>query len=285
MSDSRDGRAAPQQNVKPKLSHSNTGSSHPATRERSHARKRNLKSGGLAASTLFANAAEDETETNMEESADNVDAAKKLEDATASPETRKRRRNTSLRMTSTIPNVPSASARTTTTSRRPNCSHADTPFAWSVWRESTSLRDQSGHSPEAPATDAKNTVDTIQAQQGEAGAKVAAADKSDKVKSVSVEKPTHPEAQVVDVDLEQGEEPRTVVDVGRPPSRVRGRLRRLFRSDRCYYVVVVTVITITVILMLIGILAFAIVPNVMVHPRPTSGNSTHGGHSHEDQSP
>lgn len=62
--------------------------------------------------------------------------------------------------------------------------------------------------------------------------------------------------------LEQGLAPATMVDVGRPPSRVRGRLRRLFRSDQCYYVVVASIITITVALMLVGILAFVIIPNV-----------------------
>ncbi|XP_031723172.1 E3 ubiquitin-protein ligase RNF183 [Anarrhichthys ocellatus] len=62
--------------------------------------------------------------------------------------------------------------------------------------------------------------------------------------------------------LQQGVAPTTVVDVGRPPSRVRGRLRRLFRSDQCYYAGVATIITITVALMLVGILAFVIVPNL-----------------------
>ncbi|XP_060937926.1 E3 ubiquitin-protein ligase RNF183 [Limanda limanda] len=60
----------------------------------------------------------------------------------------------------------------------------------------------------------------------------------------------------------------TMVDVGRPPSRVRGRLRRLFRSDRCYYAVVVTIIIITASLMLVGILAFVIVPNMFIHRLP-----------------
>lgn len=83
------------------------------------------------------------------------------------------------------------------------------------------------------------------------------------------------------VDLEQGIHAQTVVDVGRPPSRVHGRLRRLFRSDRCYYAVVVTIITITVTLMLIGILAFVIIPNVMVHKRPDYvGNITDHGEQH-----
>ncbi|XP_061573365.1 E3 ubiquitin-protein ligase RNF183 [Cololabis saira] len=58
----------------------------------------------------------------------------------------------------------------------------------------------------------------------------------------------------------------TVVDVGRPPSRMRGRLRRLFRSDRCYYAVVAAVITVTVVILLVGILAFAVVP--ATHHRP-----------------
>lgn len=68
--------------------------------------------------------------------------------------------------------------------------------------------------------------------------------------------------------MEQGVAPATMVDVGRPPNRVRGRLRRLFRSDQCYYAVVGSIITITVALMLVGILAFVIIPNVIVNPRP-----------------
>lgn len=80
--------------------------------------------------------------------------------------------------------------------------------------------------------------------------------------------------------VEQGIAPTTVLDVGRPPSRVRGRLRRLFRSDQCYYAVVGSIITITVVLMLVGILAFVIIPNVVIRPprpvdqtiRPPSGN-------------
>lgn len=69
--------------------------------------------------------------------------------------------------------------------------------------------------------------------------------------------------------MEQGIVPvSTVVDVGRPPNRVRGRLRRLFRSDQCYYAVVGSIITITVALMLVGILAFVIIPNVTIYRRP-----------------
>ncbi|XP_035527614.1 E3 ubiquitin-protein ligase RNF183 [Morone saxatilis] len=78
--------------------------------------------------------------------------------------------------------------------------------------------------------------------------------------------------------MEQGIVPTTVVDVGRPPSRVRGRLRRLFRSDQCYYAVVASIITITVTLMLVGILAFVIIPNVVSHRRPVhQGNQTSFG--------
>ncbi|XP_029306974.1 E3 ubiquitin-protein ligase RNF183 [Cottoperca gobio] len=75
--------------------------------------------------------------------------------------------------------------------------------------------------------------------------------------------------------LEQGIAPTTMVDVGRPPNRVGGRLRRLFRSDQCYYIVVASIITITVALMLVGILAFVIIPNVIIHGRPEqAGNGT-----------
>lgn len=84
----------------------------------------------------------------------------------------------------------------------------------------------------------------------------------------------NPDVQVPAADgmnlsaMEQGINPTTVVDVGRPPNRVRGRLRRLFRSDQCYYAVVASIITITVALMLVGILAFVIVPNVIIYRRP-----------------
>lgn len=102
------------------------------------------------------------------------------------------------------------------------------------------------------------------------------------LKTLSVKKPENQDShggEGIGADVEQGLEARTVVDVGRPPSRVRGRLRRLFRSDRCYYAVVVTIITITVVLMLIGILAFIIIP-VTVHrrPQPFPGNHTSGEH-------
>lgn len=79
--------------------------------------------------------------------------------------------------------------------------------------------------------------------------------------------------------MEQGMTPATVVDVGRPPNRVRSRLRRVFRSDRCYYAVVASVITITVALMLVGILAFVIIPSVSSQQRPTPTSSNMSEHS------
>ncbi|XP_020500187.2 E3 ubiquitin-protein ligase RNF183 [Labrus bergylta] len=78
--------------------------------------------------------------------------------------------------------------------------------------------------------------------------------------------------------IEQGITQATVVDVGRPPNRVRGRLRRLFRSDQCYYAVVASIITVTVVLMLLGILAFVIIPNVVrQRPQGPAGNQTGSG--------
>ncbi|XP_057689245.1 E3 ubiquitin-protein ligase RNF183 [Corythoichthys intestinalis] len=74
-------------------------------------------------------------------------------------------------------------------------------------------------------------------------------------------------------DVENGAQPATMVDVGRPPNRVRGRIRRFFRSDRCYYITVASIVTIALVLLLVGILAFVIVPNT-APPRPPPGNRT-----------
>lgn len=77
--------------------------------------------------------------------------------------------------------------------------------------------------------------------------------------------------------VEQGVVPPSVVDVGRPPNRVRGRLRRLFRSDQCYYAVVGSIITVTVAVMLVGILAFVIIPNVAIFGgRPGTDSQAQG---------
>lgn len=75
--------------------------------------------------------------------------------------------------------------------------------------------------------------------------------------------------------VEQGIAPATVVDVGRPPNRVRGCLHGLFRSNRCYYAVVVTIIAITVALMLVGILAFVIMPRMVGHSNNPSDVNSH----------
>lgn len=86
--------------------------------------------------------------------------------------------------------------------------------------------------------------------------------------------------------MEQGMVPATVVDVGRPPSRIRGRMRRLFRSDQCYYAVVGSIITITVLLMLVGLLAFVIIPRVVVFQGPNnSGNHTSDSGSKPESHP
>lgn len=80
------------------------------------------------------------------------------------------------------------------------------------------------------------------------------------------------EAQVAARDqlsnMEEGNIPTTMVDVGRPPNRFRGGLRRMFRSDQCYYTAVGIVIAITVALLLVGLLAFVIIPRMPVYQRP-----------------
>ncbi|KAM9724398.1 LOW QUALITY PROTEIN: uncharacterized protein ACNS7B_019461 [Menidia menidia] len=69
-----------------------------------------------------------------------------------------------------------------------------------------------------------------------------------------------------------------VLDVGRPPARGRGRLRRLLGSDRCYYAVVASVVAVTAALMLVGVLAFIIIPfragTLRPPPPPPPGNQT-----------
>lgn len=75
--------------------------------------------------------------------------------------------------------------------------------------------------------------------------------------------------------LEHGHTQATTLNVGRPPNRVRGRIRGLFRSDQCYYAAVAVIITVAVALMLVGILAFVVVPNI-AH-RPPQVNNSHPG--------
>ncbi|PWA28216.1 hypothetical protein CCH79_00018551 [Gambusia affinis] len=102
--------------------------------------------------------------------------------------------------------------------------------------------------------------------------------------SLPVKKQQAPPAAAQGTDpaaAEEGGAPPTMVDVGRPPSRMRGRVRRLFHADRCYYAVVASIITITVALMMVGILAFIIVPKVTPGPGRPGGNFT-GSSSHDN---
>lgn len=69
----------------------------------------------------------------------------------------------------------------------------------------------------------------------------------------------------------------TSVDVGRPPNRMRCRMQRAFRSNRCYYIAVGAIIAVTVGLMLVGVLIFVVIPRVGYTggSRPPPGNGTH----------
>ncbi|XP_030227450.1 E3 ubiquitin-protein ligase RNF183 [Gadus morhua] len=67
-------------------------------------------------------------------------------------------------------------------------------------------------------------------------------------------------------ELEGATPAATMIDVGQPPSRVRSRLRQMFRSDRCYNAVMASIVTVTVALMLLGVLAFVIVPSIVGRP-------------------
>ncbi|KAF6729459.1 RING finger protein 225 [Oryzias melastigma] len=93
--------------------------------------------------------------------------------------------------------------------------------------------------------------------------------------SIPTKNPNPPAMSTSLSEAEQGAAPTTVLNVGRPPNRTRGRLRRLFRSDQCYYAVVAIIITITVVILLVAILAFVIVPTVSIH----SGTQRPGNHS------
>ncbi|KAG7321688.1 hypothetical protein KOW79_014546 [Hemibagrus wyckioides] len=62
-------------------------------------------------------------------------------------------------------------------------------------------------------------------------------------------------------NMEEGLASTTIVNVGRPPSRVRGRVGRMFQSNNCYYTVVVSIIVVAVALVIVGILTFVVMPN------------------------
>ncbi|KAK7172048.1 hypothetical protein R3I93_004367 [Phoxinus phoxinus] len=78
--------------------------------------------------------------------------------------------------------------------------------------------------------------------------------------------------------MEEGLGQATMIDVGRPPSRMRGRMRRLMYSNQCYYAVLGAIIIITVALMLVGIFTFVVIP-FMHKPFTPSQNLTSPGTS------
>ncbi|XP_051966326.1 RING finger protein 225-like [Xyrauchen texanus] len=71
--------------------------------------------------------------------------------------------------------------------------------------------------------------------------------------------------------VEEGLSPATMVDVGRPPSRTRGRMRRFLYSNQCYYFVIGVIIAITLAMMLIGIFTFVAIPRFK---NPSKQNQT-----------
>ncbi|XP_067306451.1 E3 ubiquitin-protein ligase RNF183 [Pseudorasbora parva] len=60
--------------------------------------------------------------------------------------------------------------------------------------------------------------------------------------------------------MEEGLGQATMIDVGRPPSMMRGRMRRIMYSNQCYYAVLAAIIVITVALMLVGVFTFVVMP-------------------------
>lgn len=63
--------------------------------------------------------------------------------------------------------------------------------------------------------------------------------------------------------MEEGLAPTTIVNVGRPPNRARGRMGRMFQSNNCYYTVVVSIIVVAVALVIVGILTFVVMPRLL----------------------
>ncbi|KAL7849185.1 hypothetical protein SRHO_G00208080 [Serrasalmus rhombeus] len=81
--------------------------------------------------------------------------------------------------------------------------------------------------------------------------------------------------------IEEGIAVVTIIDVGRPPNRVRGRMGRVFHSNRCYYTVVAVIIVVTVALMIVGIFNFVVMPKLRIQgaPSPPQGNNFHQNHT------
>ncbi|KTG41073.1 hypothetical protein cypCar_00010074 [Cyprinus carpio] len=74
--------------------------------------------------------------------------------------------------------------------------------------------------------------------------------------------------------MEEGLGQATMIDVGRPPSRMRGRMRRIIYSNQCYYAIVAAIITITVALMLVGIFTFVVMPFMHKPMRPLQNQTS-----------
>lgn len=62
--------------------------------------------------------------------------------------------------------------------------------------------------------------------------------------------------------MEEGLGTATMVNVGRPPSRMRSQMRRFLYSNHCYYTTVAAIIAVTLALMLVGIFTFMIMPHI-----------------------
>lgn len=105
--------------------------------------------------------------------------------------------------------------------------------------------------------------------------------KSITLPGIKQQREVHPSQDLPAGIVEEGLAAVTIVNVGRPPNRMRGRLGRVFHSNQCYYAVVVSIIVVTVALLIVGILTFVMVPRLTV-PGPTSdhpGNDSHPNHS------
>ncbi|KAM9469148.1 E3 ubiquitin-protein ligase RNF183 isoform 1-T2 [Clarias gariepinus] len=72
--------------------------------------------------------------------------------------------------------------------------------------------------------------------------------------------------------MEEGLASTSAINVGRPPNRMRSRMGTLFRSNNCYYTVVISIIVVAVALVIMGILIFVVMPNVFFIKKPNNHN-------------
>lgn len=85
--------------------------------------------------------------------------------------------------------------------------------------------------------------------------------------------------------IEEGLGQATMINVGRPPNRMRGRMRRVMYSSQCYYAVVAVIISITVALMMVGIFTFVVMPNLQRPITKPLQNQTGSSAVQADSSP